>query len=188
MAALSFGLFRWSPFQYLNSISLLLNWTHSSVLTADHVFPLGSVFFFKTHLSICLWWYAVFELSRARIINVVEAQRPCWDIVPGANISLESQAVLSQLWWDCWVTLGCIGFTWESFGSRGAGEVASVQRSGGGVSVTAYLRKGKKQCTAAVRQGSKKNARETTLQAPRSAKKEGEKMLHAPEQRFPCSF
>lgn len=43
----------------------------------------------------------------------------------------------------------------------------------GGVSVTAYLRN-----TAAVREGSKRNVRITTLQTPRSVRKESEKLLH----------
>ena len=30
--------------------------------------------------------------------------------------------------------------------------------------------------------------RETTLQTPRSVKKEGEEVLQVPEQRFPCSL
>ena len=32
------------------------------------------------------------------------------------------------------------------------------------------------------------HVREITLQTPRSAKKEGEKLLQVPEQRFPCSL
>ena len=42
-----------------------------------------------------------------------------------------------------------------------------------GVSVVRYLRKGKKSCKAALRDRSEKNVRETTLQTPRSVKKEG---------------
>ncbi|KAK4805327.1 LOW QUALITY PROTEIN: hypothetical protein QYF61_018190 [Mycteria americana] len=57
-----------------------------------------------------------------------------------------------------------------------------------GTSVITYLIKGKKHCAAAVRERSEKNGRETTLQTPRSVKKEGEKVLQAPEQRFPCSL
>ena len=50
-----------------------------------------------------------------------------------------------------------------------------------------YLGQGKKCCAAVVRERSKKSVRETTPQTPRSVRKEGEEVLQALEQRFPCS-
>ena len=56
-------------------------------------------------------------------------------------------------------------------------------------SVIAYLRSKKCCCTMATasRREEWEYLRETTLQTPRSVKKEGKEMLQAPEQRFHCS-
>ena len=110
-----------------------------------------------------------------------------------------------------------VGFTWQGFGTgAGLKGQLSVRRhqklppcqtepvsaisktdpllakveptSGvGHTSVVTYLRKGKNCCTAAVWEKSEKNVRETALRIPESMKKEGEGVLQAPEQRFPCS-
>ena len=68
------------------------------------------------------------------------------------------------------------------------GPKAEPIRDAGGASVITYLRKGKKHCEAAVRERREKNVRETTLQTPKSVKKEGEEVLQALEHRFPCSL
>jgi len=57
---------------------------------------------------------------------------------------------------------------------------------GGSASVITYLKRGKRCCTAAVRE-EREPVRETTLQTARSVKKEREEVLQALEQRFPCS-
>ena len=50
------------------------------------------------------------------------------------------------------------------------------------------LRRGKKTtCAVAARREEREDVRATALQTPRSGKKEGEEVLQAPEQRFPCS-
>ena len=59
--------------------------------------------------------------------------------------------------------------------------------NGGSASGITDLRRGKK--TPAVEQQPERGAvRITTLQTPRSVKKEGEEVLQALEQRFPCSL
>ena len=57
---------------------------------------------------------------------------------------------------------------------------------GGSTSVITYLRSGKR-LLKNLQQREEWDVRETTLQTPRSVKKEGEEVLQAPEQRFPCS-
>jgi len=56
-------------------------------------------------------------------------------------------------------------------------------------SVITYLRREKKHCSKlAVRREESSYVRETTLQTPRSVKKEGKEVLEMPEQKvFPCS-
>jgi len=60
---------------------------------------------------------------------------------------------------------------------------------GGSASVITYLRRGKNCEEMAVEREERDYMRETTLQTPRSVKKEGEEVLEMPEQRvFPCSL
>ena len=59
---------------------------------------------------------------------------------------------------------------------------------GGGIPVIIYLRREKNCCTTAARREEWKYVQETTLQIPRSAKKERKEVLQAAEQRFPCSL
>jgi len=49
------------------------------------------------------------------------------------------------------------------------------------------LRRGKN-CTTAAGREKREYVREMILQTPRSVKNEGEQVLQAPEQRFPCSL
>ena len=59
---------------------------------------------------------------------------------------------------------------------------------GGSASVITYLRRGKYCCATAVGRQEGEDVRGTTLQTPRSVKKEGEEVLQVLEQRFPCSL
>ena len=56
---------------------------------------------------------------------------------------------------------------------------------GGSASVIAYLRRREKNHPAQLQL--ERGVRETTLQTPRSGKKEGQEVLQVPQQRFPCS-
>ena len=58
---------------------------------------------------------------------------------------------------------------------------------GGSASVITYLRRGKYCCATAVGRQEGEDVRGTTLQTPRSVKKEGEEVLQGLEQRFSCS-
>lgn len=61
---------------------------------------------------------------------------------------------------------------------------AELISEAGDTFVIRYLRKDKKRSAAVVREESEKNVWESTLQAPRLVKKEGEEVLQVPEQRF----
>ncbi|KAK4827207.1 hypothetical protein QYF61_015235 [Mycteria americana] len=61
----------------------------------------------------------------------------------------------------------------------------TISDSGNASGIT-YLRRGKN-CWATARREEGQYVRETSLQTPRSVKKEGEEVLQAPEQSFPCS-
>lgn len=71
-------------------------------------------------------------------------------------------------------------------GVQAGSKMAKAETIGitGGTSVTTHLGKGKKCCTAAVKE-QWENISDITLQTPRSVLKEGE-MSEIPEQRFPC--
>jgi len=110
----------------------------------------------------------------------------------------------------------CIGFAWQGFGSSGAAGMASMRScwklplcpvepmlaaskmnlplakaeptsDSGRTSGITYLRRGKSCCaTQQLHPERGEDVRETALQTPMSVKKEEEKVLQMPEQRFPC--
>jgi len=72
-------------------------------------------------------------------------------------------------------------------GSKMDPQLAKPISNGDSTSVITCLRMRKNHCTTAARIDDREYVRETTLQTPRSVKKEGEKALQALKKGFPCS-